>query len=57
VRIRLSGLKSIPPGGLAVRSPMSPGPSTATVDGRPAPVSSSGEVVVRSLPAEVVVQP
>jgi hypothetical protein len=57
VRIQLSGLKAIPPGGLAVRPPLSPGPSTATVDGRPAPVSPSGEVVVRSLPAEVVVQP
>jgi hypothetical protein len=30
---------------------------TATVDGRPAPPSPGGEVVVRSLPAEVVVLP
>lgn len=57
VRIRLSGPKSLPAGGLVVRPPLSSPLRTATVDGRPAPPSPGGEVVVRSLPAEVVVQP
>jgi hypothetical protein len=57
VLVRLSGLRSVPPGGLVVLPPLSSGPRTATVDGRPAPLSANGEVVVRSLPAEVVVLP
>ncbi len=57
VRVRLAGLKAVPPGGVVVRPPLSSPPRTATVDGRPAPLSADGEVVVRSLPAEVVVLP
>jgi len=57
VRVRLSGLRNVPPGGVVVRPPLSSGPRTATVDGRPAPLSPGGEVVVRALPAEVVVRP
>ena len=57
IRVRLSGLKSLPAGGLAVRPPLSSGLRTATVNGRPAPISPDGEVVVRALPAEVIVQP
>lgn len=57
VRVRLSGLKALPPGGLVVHPPMPSGPRTVTVNGRPAPLSTEGEVVVRSLPADVVVQP
>ena len=55
VRVRLSGLKSVPAGGLVLKPPLPPGPVSATVDGRPLPLSPGGEVVVRSLPAEVVV--
>ncbi|MCL4810573.1 MAG: coagulation factor 5/8 type domain-containing protein, partial [Thermoanaerobaculia bacterium] len=57
VRVRLAGLKAVPPGGVVVRPPHSSPPRTATVDGRPAPLSADGEVVVRVLPAEVVVLP
>ena len=57
IRVRLSGLKSLPPGGIVVRAPLSSPVRTATVNGRPAPPSPGGEVVVRSLPAEVVVLP
>ena len=57
IRVRLSGLKSVPPGGIVVRAPLSSPVRTATVDGRPAPPSPGGEVVIRSRPAEVVVLP
>lgn len=57
VRVRLSGLREVPPGGLVVKPPLPATPRTATVDGRPLPLSPAGEVVVRSLPAEVVVRP
>ncbi len=57
VRLRLSGLRKVPPGGLVLKPPLPPGPFSATCDGRPLPLSPGGEVVVRSLPAEVVVSP
>ncbi len=57
VRVRLSGLRELPPGGLVVRPPLPANPRTATVDGRPLPLSPAGDVVVHTLPAEVVVQP
>jgi len=57
IRVRLSGLTSLPAGGLVVRPPLSSPVRTATVNGRPALPSPGGEVVVRVLPAEVVVQP
>jgi hypothetical protein len=57
VRVRLSGLKSLPAGGLVVRPPVSSGARTAAINGRPATLSPDGEVVVRSLPAEVLVHP
>ncbi len=57
VRVRLSGLRDLPPGGLVVKPPLPAIPRTATVDGRPLPLSPAGEVVVRTLPAEVVVRP
>ncbi len=57
VRVRLSGLRDVPPGGLVVKPPLPSTARTATVDGRPLPLSAAGEVVVRTLPAEVVVRP
>ncbi|HQN06539.1 MAG TPA: discoidin domain-containing protein [Thermoanaerobaculia bacterium] len=57
VRVRLSGLRELPPGGLVLKPPLPAIPRTATVDGRPLPLSPAGEVVVRTLPAEVVVRP
>jgi hypothetical protein len=57
VRVRLTGLESLPPGGLVVRPPMPSASRTVTVNGRPAPLSPAGEVVIRSLPADVVVEP
>ncbi len=57
VRVRLAGLRELPPGGLVVKPPLPANPRTATVDGRPLALSPAGEVVVRTLPAEVVVRP
>ncbi|MHB1044927.1 MAG: discoidin domain-containing protein [Thermoanaerobaculia bacterium] len=57
VRVRLAGLRELPPGGLVVRPPLPANPRTATIDGRPLALSPAGEVVVRTLPAEVVVLP
>ncbi|HMM35533.1 MAG TPA: discoidin domain-containing protein [Thermoanaerobaculia bacterium] len=57
VRVRLAGLRALPPGGLVVRPPLPAIQRTASVDGRPLPLSPAGEVVVRTLPAEVVVRP
>jgi hypothetical protein len=57
VRVRVEpGLKT-PSGGIVLRPPLSPGPHVATVNGIRAAVSPAGEVIVRSLPADVVIHP
>ncbi len=57
VRVRVEpGLKT-PSGGIVLRPPLSPGPHVATVNGARAAVSPTGEVIVRSLPADVVIRP
>lgn len=57
LRARLSGLSAMPPGGLVLAPPFPSFPRTAAVNGRPSGLSSAGEVVVRELPAEVVLHP
>jgi hypothetical protein len=54
VRISLQSGLRIPPGGIVVHSPFTRHPTQGLVNGDAMPVSSSGAVIVRSLPAEVV---
>jgi hypothetical protein len=56
VRVRLGGDLRVPPGGIVVRSPAADPPVAATVNGAPARVSGAREIVVRQLPAEVVLK-
>ncbi|HQT95053.1 MAG TPA: discoidin domain-containing protein [Thermoanaerobaculaceae bacterium] len=57
VRVRVEAGLRVPSGGIALRPPLPPGPHVATVDGTPLVVSPSGELIVRSLPADVVIRP
>ena len=54
VRVRLDGRMTVPRGGIAIVSPYDRPPRAATVNGRAAPVGAGGAVVVRRLPAAVV---
>ncbi len=54
IRARLLESTRIPPGGIALRPPPGDSPRTVMLDGRPARLSASGEVIVRRLPAEIV---
>jgi hypothetical protein len=54
VRMRLAGDVAPPPGGIAVRSPLDGPIAGATVNGQAVRPTAAREVVVRSLPAEVV---
>jgi hypothetical protein len=57
VQVTLGGDLRAPPGGIAVRSPLAPrAVSQATVDGVPVAANAAGEVVVRRLPAVVVLE-
>jgi hypothetical protein len=51
--VRLEG-DLAPPGGIAVRSPLGDPIVGATIDGRTAEVNEDGEVIVRTLPVQVV---
>jgi len=55
-RVRVGGGITVPPGGIVLRPPLPPGDCDARIDGEPAPCAN-GEVVLRSVPAEVVVGP
>lgn len=55
-RVSLGGDLVLPPGGIAVRSPLEGDVTQATIDGETVRVSSAGEVIVRRVPAEVVIQ-
>ena len=57
LRARVSGLTTLPPGGIVLLPPFPSSPRTATVNGRLSRLSPGGEVVVRELPAEVVLTP
>lgn len=56
VRVRVEAGLEVPTGGIILRPPLPPGPNLATIDGAKVAVSSSGEVIVRSLPADVVIR-
>ena len=51
---RIGGALRIPPGGIAFRSPVDRPIKRALVDGRPIAVSPNGEVVIRHLPATII---
>ncbi|MGI8619225.1 MAG: discoidin domain-containing protein [Gemmatimonadaceae bacterium] len=54
VRMRIHGTTRIPPGGIAVVPPPGNPPRTVMVAGRAAHLSAGGDVIIRSLPAEMV---
>ena len=56
LRIGVSGLSRVPPGGLVVPWPLEGRPSSATINGRAARLSAGGEIVAREIPAEIVVR-
>ena len=56
LRVHIGGGATRPPGGFVVTWPFPGRPSSATVNGKPAPISGAGEVVVRTVPAEVIVK-
>ncbi len=57
VHVRVEAGLQVPSGGIVLRPPLPPGPHVATVDGAQVAVSSTGEVIVRWLPADVVIRP
>jgi hypothetical protein len=57
VHVQVEAGVRAPSGGIALRPPLPPGPNVATVNGARAAVSPTGEVIVRSLPADVVIRP
>ena len=56
VRARVGGALRVPPGGVVLRSPLERPIRRARVNGRAAPVRAGREVVIRALPADVVLE-
>ncbi|HEX5724011.1 MAG TPA: discoidin domain-containing protein [Longimicrobiaceae bacterium] len=56
VRVTIGGGLRVPPGGVVVRSPLDRPLRRATVNGRAVRVDSPGEITVRTLPADVVLE-
>ncbi|MEX0879516.1 MAG: discoidin domain-containing protein [Thermoanaerobaculia bacterium] len=56
VRVRIGGGLSVPPGGLVVPWPLDGRAASATVNGRAAALSAAGELVVREVPADIVIE-
>jgi hypothetical protein len=57
IRIRVEAGMKVPASGIVLRPPLPSGASLATVNGAGVPVSAAGEVVVGTLPADVVIRP
>jgi hypothetical protein len=55
VRAHVGAGLEVPPGGIVLAWPLEGRPVRATVNGQAIPLGPAGEVVVRSVPAEVVV--
>jgi hypothetical protein len=51
---QIGGALRVPPGGIVFRSPVDRPIAHARVDGRPVALSSNGEVVIRHLPATII---
>lgn len=56
LRVKIGGLLRLPRGGIVIRWPLGGKPRTATVNGREVFEIRDAEVIVRELPAEVVVR-
>jgi len=56
LRVKIGGTLRVPRGGIAIRWPLGEKPRTATVNGRDVFEIRGAEVVVRELPADVVVR-
>ena len=56
VRVRIETGLRVPAGGIVLQSPFARRINSATVNGQPAVVSDSGEVVLRVIPADVVIR-
>jgi hypothetical protein len=56
LRVRIGGGAAVPPGGFVVTWPFPGRPSSATVNGQPAPIGDAGEVIVKTTPADVSVK-
>jgi hypothetical protein len=54
--VRITGTAPVPRGGIAVSCPTAGGIARASVNGIEAAVSDAGEVIVRELPATVVIE-
>jgi hypothetical protein len=57
ILVRVEAGMKVPAGGIVLRPPLPSGPWLATVNGAIASVSAAGEVVVETLPAELVMRP
>ena len=55
VRVRIAAGLRVPAGGVAIQSPFARLISSVSIDGRPAAVNA-GEIIVRTVPAEVVIR-
>jgi len=56
VRVRIAGEIRVPRGGLVLRSPLDRPLRRATVDGAPAAVNADSELIIRRVPADVVLE-
>ncbi|HJR41625.1 MAG TPA: discoidin domain-containing protein [Gemmatimonadaceae bacterium] len=56
VRVRIESGIEVPPGGIVLRSPFGRPLRSVLVDGRPLPLASPDEVMIRRLPAEVTLR-
>jgi hypothetical protein len=54
LRVWISGDLRVPRGGFALRSPLEGALSSATVNGKPVAVSRDGELIARTVPAEII---
>jgi hypothetical protein len=57
VRVRIRGKLEIPSGGIVVRAPIGGPIRRATVNGDPTAPGPEGEIVVRKLPATILLHP
>jgi hypothetical protein len=55
VKVAMSGVR-VPPGGVVLRTPLDLRLTRATIDGTPTPVRNGREIVVRKLPATIVLE-
>lgn len=57
IQMKIQGDLEVPPGGIVIRAPATKPIHRAKVNGEPVPLDAEGSVVVRELPASVVLAP